>query len=69
MKEGQPGSSSREGKREFPKDTVRYLRYGSWDFYISKKEEMLMIDTNEYHPGMLYLTKSDLEEFIKKMDE
>ena len=68
MKEGQPGSSSREGRKEFPEDTEKYDSTCSYDFFISRKEKCIMINTTEYHPGLLYLTKSDLEKMIKDLE-
>jgi len=68
MKEGEPGTSNREGKKEFPPDTEKYASTCSYDFFISRKEQCIMIDTSEYHPGLLYLSISDLEKMIKDLE-
>ncbi len=69
MKEGQSGSSSREGKQVFPPDSEKYDSTCSYDFFISKQEQSIMIKTTEYHPGMLYITKSDLEKMIRDLEK
>jgi hypothetical protein len=69
MKEDTPGMSRTPAKREYTEDAEKYQSTYSFDLYISKKEKQLMIHVSEYHPGLLHLTKSDLEAIIKKMDE
>ncbi len=67
MKEGPIGSSLREGKRIFPENTRRYISIGSWELYLSKSEGCLMIDTTDYHHGLLYLTQEDLQKILKEL--
>ncbi|MBW2982437.1 hypothetical protein KY343_06165 [Candidatus Woesearchaeota archaeon] len=70
MEEDTPGSSRTPSERKYTEDAKKYERSTcSFDFYISKNEKQLMIKVTEYHPGLLHLTKSDLEEFIKRMEE
>jgi len=70
MKEDTPGSSRMSAKREYTEDAEKYEKSTySFDLYISKKEKEVMIHVTEYHPGLLHLTKSDLEDILKKMDE
>ena len=69
MKEDTPGSSRIAAKTEYTEDAEFYKSTHSYDLSISKKEKQLMINVTEYHPGLLHLTKSDLEDIIKKMEE
>ena len=41
----------------------------SWEMYISKQNQTLTIETSEYHPGLLCLTKKDLHDIIKAMSK
>ena len=67
MKEGTPGSSWTGSKKDFPEDAKTYKAMGSWHLRLSKSEKCLIIDTRDYHPGVLFLTKEDLEELLKEM--
>jgi len=67
MKEGPVGGSWREGERIFSKDTRVYKTVGSWKLYLSKKEKCLIVDTTDYHPGLLYITRKDLEEILEAL--
>ena len=69
MREGDSGSSSSEGERKYPSDTKYYKTVGSWELYTSKVKKYLIIDTNDYHPGLLYLTKKDLEKIIEGIND
>lgn len=67
MREGMTGGPYQEGERAYPEDTESYSGTRSWKLSISRREQCLMIDTADYHPGLLYLTKDDLEEILKKL--
>jgi hypothetical protein len=67
MKEGRPGTSGTTPEKEFPEDAKIYKTLGSWQLRISKAERCLIIDTTDYHPGVLSLTKEDLEQVLKEL--
>lgn len=67
MKEGRPGTSGTSSKKEFPADSQLFNKLGSWELRISKAEKCLIIDTTDYHHGVLFLTKEDLEQILKEM--
>jgi hypothetical protein len=52
-----------------PADAKLWESLNSWDMYISKQDQSLIIDTSEYHPGLLSLTKEDLEDIIKALSK
>ena len=47
-------------KGELPDDKVLIERRGSWDIYYSKSERAMLVQTTDYHPGVLKLTAKDL---------
>ena len=47
-------------KEELPDDTVILERRGSWEICYSKSEHAVLVQTADYHPGILKLTASDL---------
>jgi hypothetical protein len=68
MKEGVSGLSRRPRVGTLlPPDAKLWQALDSWDLYISKEDQSLFIDTSEYHPGLLSLTRKDLEDIIKAM--
>jgi len=40
-----------------------------YSVYISKKTKEIIVDVTDYHCGKLHLSKSDLEEMLKKMPD
>ena len=69
MEERTPGTSRNSRSGEMPEDTVNAQSIGSWQLYLSKSEQALIIDTSDYHPGLLFLSKEDLKKFLKLLDE
>jgi hypothetical protein len=69
VKEGMSGFSRRPRAGSLPSDAKLWETLNSWDMYISKQDQSLLIDTSEYHPGFLCLTKEDLEDIIKALSK
>jgi hypothetical protein len=69
MKEGMSGLSRRPRRGNLPADAKLWEALNSWDMYISKEDQSLIIDTSEYHPGLLCLTREDLEDIIKALSK
>lgn len=46
-----------------PDDAVLIQERGSWEIHYSKSERAVLVKTNDYHPGILKLTESDLRHF------
>ncbi len=69
MKSGAEGGSWRTREDVLPKDAIVYNDVDSWRIFLSKKTECLIFDTMDYHPGLLFLTKSDLVEALKMLSE
>jgi hypothetical protein len=69
MKEGVSGSSRKPRAGTLPSDAKLWETLESWDLYISKEDQSLFVDTSEYHPGLLSLTRKDLEDIIKAMSK
>jgi hypothetical protein len=69
MKEETPGlcRTSRSGR--MPEDIEIAHETGSWRLYISKKEQSLIIDTTDYHPGLLFVTREDLKRLLERFDD
>jgi hypothetical protein len=45
---------------KLPEDSVLIETRGSWEIYYSASERAVLVQTNDYHPGILKLTESDL---------
>jgi len=69
MKEGMSGLSRTPRAGNLPADARLWESLNSWDMYISKQDQSLIIDTSEYHPGLLCLTRKDLEDIIKALSK
>jgi hypothetical protein len=69
MKEGMSGSSRRPRGENLPADAKLWETLDSWDLYISREDQSLFVDTSEYHPGLLSLTRKDLEDIIKALSK
>ena len=69
MREGIRGSSGRSRDAEFPEDSTLYRELDCWELRISKSEQCLIIDSTDYHPGLLFLTKADLERAIEALSD
>jgi len=69
MKVGTPGGSWSAREDVLPKDATMYREIEAWQLLLSKREKHLIIDTKDYHPGLLFLSKEDLEEMIKALGE
>ncbi len=69
MKEGRSGLSRRPREGSLPADAKLWEALNSWDMYISKEDQSLIIETSEYHPGLLFLTKEDLQDIIKALSK
>jgi hypothetical protein len=67
MREGMSGSSCRPKGGSLPSDAMLWEALDSWDMYISREGQSLIIETREYHPGLLFLTREDLEAVIKAL--
>ncbi len=69
MKEGIRGSAWKGRNDEFPQDSTLYRELDCWELRISKTEQCLIIDSTEYHPGLLFLTKEDLQRAIEALSD
>lgn len=69
MQEGMSGSSRRPRAGSLPSDAKLWEALESWEMYVSKEEQSLIIETSEYHPGLLFLTREDLEQIIKALSK
>jgi len=66
--------STRGGSRTarvdiLPEDATVYSELDAWQLSVSKREKCLIIATVDYHPGLLYLTKEDLERVIEALSD
>ena len=48
-----------------PDDAILLEQRGSWDIYCSKSERAVLVQTTDYHPGILRLTEGDLRHFAE----
>jgi len=69
MQEGVSGLSRRVRGGSLPSDAKLWETLTSWDLYISREDQTLIIDTSEYHPGLLSLTRKDLEDILKALSK
>jgi len=66
MKESSKGMAKVTRENILPSDAKLYQETDSYKLYVSKGEKRLILDTTSYHPGMLQLDKSDLENILKE---
>jgi len=50
-----------------PEDSTLLHEVGSWRLFLSRKEQTVFIDTTDYHPGMLCLSREDLEGLLARL--
>jgi len=68
MRESMQGSFQDTRKDDSPKDRELYKQTDSYDVLTSKSEQEVIIDVSRsYHPGMLHITKAELEEILEKL--
>ena len=58
-----------QGDKKFPPGKEKYGETAGYRIYVSKETGELIIDTQEYHPGALYLSRKDLEDILKKLEK
>ncbi|MBW2996548.1 hypothetical protein KY332_04595 [Candidatus Woesearchaeota archaeon] len=51
-----------------PDDAEVFAETAGYKVLSSKKQETLVIHTQDYHAGDLYLPKKDLEELLRKIE-
>lgn len=69
MRVGTPGGSWVSREDLFPVDAKVYRELDAWTLSLSKQEKCVIIDTSDYHPGLLFLTKQDLAEIIAALSD
>lgn len=69
MRESTPGSARRGRSGHMPEDSKLEREVGSWRVFVSRKEQTVIIDTTDYHPGLLCLGRDDLEQLLERMRE
>lgn len=69
MQEGKSGLSRRPRGGTLPSDAKLWEALESWEMYISKEDQSLIIETSEYHPGLLFLTRKDLQDIIEALSK
>ena len=69
MKEGMSGLSLRLRGGGLPSDAKLWEALNSWNMYISQEDQSLIIETSEYRPGLLFLTREDLQDIIKALSK
>ncbi len=50
-----------------PEDAVLVEERGPWEIHYSVSEQAVLVKTNDYHPGILRLTGSDLRRLADKL--
>jgi hypothetical protein len=69
MKAGTTGGSWTGREDVYPEDATVYRELDAWKLSLSKREKCIIIDTKDYHPGLLFLTKQDLAQMIKALSD
>ena len=52
-----------------PKDEILIKESGNWKLSFSQSEKCLYIDTTDYHPFPLKLTRNELKDLLKTLEE
>ena len=60
------------GSRNFVREPIPaqgevYAELSSWIIFFTKEKDGVYIDTTNYHPGYLYLTKEALERLLAQL--
>jgi hypothetical protein len=50
---------------QLPDDAVLIEERGPWEIYYSQSERAVLVQTTDYHPGILKLTERDLHHLAK----
>jgi hypothetical protein len=50
---------------QLPDDAVLIEERGPWEIYYSESERAVLVQTTDYHPGILKLTAHDLNHLAK----
>ncbi|MBD3248843.1 hypothetical protein GF336_02245 [Candidatus Woesearchaeota archaeon] len=69
MEEKHIGAYMRDVSFEREEDCELYDETACYKVHTSKAKESVVIHTSDYHPGDLYLSKSDLENLLKKISQ
>jgi len=69
MRENAPGSGRRSRCGQMPQDSTLEQEVGSWRLFVSRKEQAVYIDTADYHPGLLCLSRQDLERLLERLGQ
>jgi hypothetical protein len=67
MWEGLGGGRRRAAQRKIPQDSQVYSKGGDWCVRVSSEAQCVIFETLDYHPGLLYLSKEDLERMLAKL--
>lgn len=67
MKVGTSGGSWSAREDVLPDDATVYRDIEAWQLLLSRGNKCLIIDTKDYHPGLLFLTKEDLEQILEDL--
>jgi hypothetical protein len=54
-----------EGSRGYTIRGCNCLQRIAWTLFLSKQEKCLIVDTKDYHPGLLFLSRQDLARMIE----
>jgi hypothetical protein len=69
MKVGTGGGSWKGREDILPEDAAVYKELDAWQLLISRQEKCLIIDTKDYHPGLLFLSREDLARVIQELSD
>lgn len=53
---------------KLPKDAILIDKISNWDVYVCSASNSTFINATDYHPGLLKLTKNDLQDFIDAIE-
>ena len=67
MWEGLRGARRHAAERKIPQDSTVYRKGGDWCVRVSSEAQCVIFETLDYHPGLLYLTKEDLEQMLARL--
>ncbi len=63
------GGSRRGSERKIPHDSEVFREAKDYCLHVSTEAQCVVVETLDYHPGPLYLSRADLVGLLSKLDK
>ena len=69
MHEGEAGSAYSVARRQLPEDTQLYVKQGSYELYLSRKQQEFIIGISNRYAEPLHLLKKSIEKIMEDLSD